>query len=179
MIEGCFSRELTLASFRSPYLSSSGHAMDVQTSIRRATQDDVEQITALVAEAYSSYIPRIGRKPGPMLEDYNAVVAELSVFVMAKAEEVMGVLVLSPQDSALLLENIAVLPRYKGQGIGKALMAFSEDFARETGCETILLYTHQLMTENIALYKALGYQETHRATENGFARVFMRKPMLG
>ncbi len=40
--------------------------MDVQTSIRKATQDDVEQITALVAEAYSSYIPRIGRKLGPV-----------------------------------------------------------------------------------------------------------------
>jgi len=153
--------------------------MDAQKSIRRATQDDVEQITALVAEAYSSYIPRIGRKPGPMLEDYTAVVAELSVFVMAKEAEVMGLLVLSPQDSALLLENIAVLPRYKGQGIGKALMAFSEDFARKAGCDAIQLYTHQRMTENIALYQALGYQETHRATENGFARVFMRKPMLG
>ncbi|WP_248745856.1 GNAT family N-acetyltransferase [Pseudomonas sp. MWU12-2037] len=91
----------------------------------------------------------------------------------------MRVLVLSPQDSALLLENIAVLPRYKGQGIGKALMAFSEDYARKTNCDAIQLYTHQLMTENIALYHALGYQETHRATENGFARVFMRKPMLG
>ncbi|NWD77939.1 GNAT family N-acetyltransferase [Pseudomonas gingeri] len=151
--------------------------MDAQTNIRRAVQDDAESIAGLVAEAYSSYIPRIGKKPGPMLDDYREVVADFSVFVLAKDAEIMGVLVLKVQKPALLLENIAVLPRHKGQGIGKALMAFSEDYGRQAGCEAIELYTHQLMTENIALYKGLGYQETRRATENGFARVFMRKPI--
>ncbi|MCY1545446.1 hypothetical protein D9M68_813890 [compost metagenome] len=54
-------------------------------------------------------------------------------------------------------------------------MRFCEDFAHRTRCQAIRLYTHELMTENIGIYRKLGYQETHRATENGFARVFMRK----
>ena len=33
------------------------------------------------------------------------------------------------------------------------------------------------MTENIVIYKNLDYQETRRASENGFARVFMRKAL--
>ncbi len=33
------------------------------------------------------------------------------------------------------------------------------------------------MSENLAIYSKLGYQETHRATEDGFPRVFMRKPL--
>lgn len=90
----------------------------------------------------------------------------------------MGVLVLDLQKTTLLLENIAVLPACKGQGAGKALMAFCEDQARELGCEVIELYTHVLMVENQEIYKMLGYQETHRTTQNGFARVFMRKLIL-
>lgn len=38
-----------------------------------------------------------------------------------------------------------------------------------------MVYAHEWMLKNIALYKKLGYQETHRAPEDGLARVFMRK----
>lgn len=151
--------------------------METQTTIRRATQDDAECIAVLIAEAYSPYIPRIGKKPAPMLDDYRQVVADFCVFVLTKNADIVGVLVLSQENSELLLNNIAVLPRCKGKGIGKALMAFCEEYAQVMGCDAIKLYTHQLMTENIEIYKRLGYQETHRATENGFARVFMRKPI--
>ncbi len=33
------------------------------------------------------------------------------------------------------------------------------------------------MTENIALYGRCGYEETHRATEQGRNRVYMRKAL--
>ncbi|MDF3932895.1 GNAT family N-acetyltransferase [Pseudomonas citronellolis] len=143
--------------------------------IRPAAQDDVPAITRLVRDAYSPYIPRIGREPAPMLDDYAQVVAEADAFVFERAGAVAGVLVLKPQGTALLLENIAVSPACKGLGIGKALLLFCEDFARQRGFAAIELYTNQLMTENLAIYAKLGYRETHRATENGFARVFMRK----
>ena len=147
--------------------------------IRQAAPDDAPAIARLVDEAYSPYIPRIGRKPAPMLDDYRQVIAEADAFVCTRDGEVAGVLVLRPQGPALLLENIAVAPAFKGQGIGKALLAFCEERARAQGFQAIELYTNQLMTENIALYTKLGYRETHRATENGFARVFMRKAIAG
>jgi hypothetical protein len=37
------------------------------------------------------------------------------------------------------------------------------------------LYTNIVMTENLALYTRLGFEETHRADEDGYRRVFMRK----
>lgn len=43
----------------------------------------------------------------------------------------------------------------------------------------IRLYTHERMLENIKIYGKLGYQETRRAVEDGFARVFMRKSLVG
>lgn len=149
--------------------------MQPTITIRRAELDDAESIAALVSEAYTPYIARIGKKPAPMLDDYRQVIAESEVFVLTHNSEVVGVLVMNQEDGELLLINVAVLPRCKGQGFGKMLMQFCEEYAHHSQCSAIRLYTHELMTENIEIYKKLGYQETHRATENGFARVFMRK----
>ena len=145
--------------------------------IRRARQDDVEAIAVLVNQAYAPWICRIGKKPGPMLEDYRQVVADTHTFVLKEGPDLLGVLVMGLEHTELLLINIAVLPRHKGKGIGKILMAFCERYALGNGCDAIRLYTHELMTENIEIYKKLGYRHTHSATENGFARVFMFKAL--
>lgn len=145
--------------------------------IRPAQAGDAQPITELVNQAYSPYILRIGRKPGPMLDDYARLIAEATVFVLVAGDEIAGVLVMEREDSELILLNVAVLPRCKGQGIGKQLMVFCEEYARDSGCEAIRLYTHALMTENLGIYSKLGYQETHRATQDGFDRVFMRKAL--
>ncbi|NYH12426.1 GNAT family N-acetyltransferase [Pseudomonas moraviensis] len=146
-------------------------------TIRRAELQDAEYITALVTEAYTPYIARIGQKPAPMLEDYRQVLQDNETFVLTDSEEVVGVLVMSPEDTELLLVNVAVSARHKGKGLGKVLMTFCEEHARGKGLAAVRLYTHERMTENIEIYKKLGYLETHRATEDGFARVFMRKAL--
>jgi GNAT superfamily N-acetyltransferase len=143
--------------------------------IRRAGPEDVDSITALVHDAYAPYIPRIGRKPAPMLDDYRQVVAQPGTFVLTDAGQVVGVLVMIVEGDGLLLENIAVAPGFKGKGGGKRLMAFCEEYALSNGCHAVRLYTHERMVENVEIYTRLGYRETHRATENGFARVFMCK----
>lgn len=146
-------------------------------TIRRAEPQDAECITALVTEAYTPYIARIGKKPAPMLEDYRQVLQENETFVLTDNDEVVGVLVMSPESTELLLVNVAVSARHKGKGLGKVLMAFCEEHALGKGMAAVRLYTHERMIENIDIYKKLGYLETHRATEDGFARVFMRKAL--
>jgi predicted N-acetyltransferase YhbS len=153
------------------------HRSPIVQTIRRAQPQDAECITALVTEAYTPYIARIGKKPAPMLEDYRQVLQDNETFVLTDNDEVVGVLVMSPEDTELLLVNVAVSARHKGKGLGKALMAFCEEHARGKGLAAVRLYTHERMTENIEIYKKLGYLETHRATEDGFARVFMRKAL--
>lgn len=147
-------------------------------SLRRATIEDSEAISTLVIDAYEPYIARIGQKPAPMLDDYRNVVVENDVFVATRGTEIVGVLVMFEEGAVLLLVNVAVAPREKGQGIGKMLMAFCEEHARAVGSQAIRLYTHELMIENVEIYRKLGYRETHRAIEDGFPRVFMRK-LLG
>ena len=56
-----------------------------------------------------------------------------------------------------------------------ALIDFAEAEARRRGFAEIQLYTHALMTENIALYRRIGFVETHRVSEKGYDRVYMSK----
>lgn len=148
--------------------------------IERATSADVPQIEVLVKTAYNHYIERIGSPPGPMLDDYTACVCEHDVFVArSQIGEIAGLLVLIAFDEFMLLDNVAVTPNAQGQGIGKRLMEYAEDFAREQGFREIRLYTHETMVENQAIYKHFGYEEFERRTEKGFARVYMKKNLTG
>lgn len=145
--------------------------------IRFARPEDAATIAAIVRDAYTPYIARIGREPGPMLADYDALVRDGLVQVLEEGATIVAILVLLPQDDHLLLDNIAVVPASHGRGHGRRLIAHAEAEARRLGFAELRLYTHVLMTENIAIYTRLGFSETHRATEKGFARVYMRKPV--
>ena len=142
---------------------------------RPAVEGDVPAIEALVREAYAMYVPRIGREPAPVTADHAGLVAAGRTSVVEADGEVAGVIVLIPGSDHLVVENVAVSPRMQGRGLGRELMAFAERRAAELGMAELRLYTNQLMTENIALYPALGYTETGRRVEDGFARIYFSK----
>jgi hypothetical protein len=106
-------------------------------------------IASIVQQAYRHYIPRMGKPPGPMLDDYAVRVRE----------------------------RAAVAPERQGLGIGRRLLDFAEAEALRRGYREIRLYTHETMIENQRLYSALGYEETGRATQAGYDRVFMCKQL--
>jgi GNAT superfamily N-acetyltransferase len=143
--------------------------------IRPAVPDDTAAVREIVDAAYRPYIARIGKPPGPMLDDYAKRIADGQVWVLDEAGRIVGILVLEPLADGLLLDNIAVAPDRHGKGHGRALLEFAEAEAVRRGWHDIRLYTHALMTENIALYQRIGYVETARVSEKGFDRVYMRK----
>lgn len=151
---------------------------DSSPTIRPATTHDLAAVEAIVASAYGGYVDRIGAKPGPMLDDYAALIADGVVHVVERNGSVDGLLVLIAETDAMLLDNVAVRPEAKGLGLGRVLIEFAERSAIAAGYRTIRLYTHELMTENQALYGRIGYVETHRALDEGLRRVFFSKNLL-
>ena len=177
---------------------------------RAATQEDIGGISACINAAYEHYIARIGKPPGPMLDDYAEVVRKHTVFVIesdpsaahhndepdngepdngeltdfnsgsANSQGIMGVLVLievEPEKrlGGFRLDNVALHPAVQGKGLGRQLMALAEEVATERGHETIHLYTHERMTENLSIYQRSGYEEVERRSEKGFTRVYLQK----
>ena len=143
--------------------------------IRPARPGEDGTVRDVVHAAYRHYIARIGKPPGPMMDDYARRIADGQAWVLEDAGRVVGALVLEEGPEGFLLDNIAVLPDCQGKGHGRTLIAFAEAEARRRGWPEIRLYTHALMTENIALYTRIGFAETHRVSEKGYDRVYMTK----
>jgi ribosomal protein S18 acetylase RimI-like enzyme len=135
---------------------------DHQLHIRQASLDDVEAIATLTSEAYSQYIPLIGRKPQPMTADYARMVAENSIWLLYIENQLAGVLVLIYEPHHVLIYSVAIKPEYQGQGLGRHLLAWAEQQAVQNGYKTLRLYTNERFEANIRLYKYLGYQETSK-----------------
>jgi GNAT superfamily N-acetyltransferase len=150
--------------------------MTMPGEIRPARPADAAEVRRIVEAAYQRYVARIGKKPGPMLDDYEARIAEGSASVLESADGVIrAVIVLLPKADHLLLDNIAVDPAHHGRGLGRRLLAFADAEARRRGYPEIRLYTHALMHENLAMYPRFGYVEFARVAEAGYDRVYMRK----
>lgn len=148
--------------------------------VRPARGPEAAAVAALVETAYAPWVPVVGRRPGPMDDDYAARIARGEAFVVAEASGALaGLVVLAEREGALWLDNVAVAPSYAGKGLGRRLIGFAEAEARRRGHPAIRLYTHQRMARNVALYRDLGYLETGRGVEQGFARVFMEKRLAG
>jgi GNAT superfamily N-acetyltransferase len=145
---------------------------------RLATPADLPAIEAIVQAAYSPYINRIGRKPGPMLDDYAALINDFRVYVVDQDEIIQGMVVLIPNEDAMLLDNVAVAPSARGLGVGRRLIAYAEQFAEKAGYNSIKLYTNEAMTENVTHYAKIGYKETHRIEGKGLKRVYMKKILV-
>ena len=156
-----------------------GRSIVNQPRIRAATAADVPAIVEIVDQAYRLYIARMGKPPGPVLDDYAARVLEGVVWVVEEGTAIAGIIVLLPMANYLLLDNIAVSPARQGSGLGRRLLAFAEAEAVRRGYCEIRLYTHQTMVENQRLYASIGYEVTGRGTEAGYDRVFMRKQLCG
>ena len=148
-----------------------------EINLRPAFETDANDISICVGLAYEKWIERIGRKPWPMLQNYTEVIANENVVVAEVGGAVVGVLVLSRTPEGFLIDNVAVLPKCSGNGVGRLLLRHAEQEAVSLGYESIYLYTNEKMAENIAMYTKFGYLVYDRRQEEGFRRVFMRKSL--
>jgi len=143
--------------------------------IRPARLNDLPAIKDCAKAAYEMYVARIGREPAPMQAEFPALLKTHKVDVYEHECELAGYVVYIAEDHAVLLDNVAVHPRFARRGIGKQLITHVELFALDGGHGVVRLYTNEAMTENLALYPKLGYVETTRALEDGYSRVFFMK----
>jgi ribosomal protein S18 acetylase RimI-like enzyme len=134
-------------------------------------------VAELVAAAYGHYVERLGRPPRPMTDDYEEIIRTRQVTVAERGGAIVGVVVLAVTDEGFLIDNVAFHPAHRGTGLGRALLEFAEAEARRAGFDAIYLYTHEKMTENLALYARIGYLEYERRSQGEFSLVYLRKQL--
>jgi ribosomal protein S18 acetylase RimI-like enzyme len=101
------------------------------------------------------------------------VIATRQITVAEISGSLVGVLVLNAADGQFVIENVAVDPDHRGMGLGRALLDHAETEAKRAGFDDIHLYTHEQMTDNLAIYTKRGYSEDERRSQGTFDLVFM------
>jgi N-acetylglutamate synthase-like GNAT family acetyltransferase len=143
--------------------------------LRPATESDVPSVAGLVKAAYGHYVERIGMLPRPMTDDYVEVIENRRVTVAESEGTIVGVIVLAIDNEGFFVDNVAVDPSRRGEGLGKALLKLAEAEVRHAGFDSIHLYTHEKMTENLAIYSRLGYVGYDRRFRDKITLIFMTK----
>ena len=145
------------------------------TFVRRAKIGDLQAIQRVVELAYGSYLDRMPVPPAALLRDYKRPVEGGEVDVLCIAGEVVGLVSLIRREDHVLLENLAVDPSRQGEGLGRRLVDHAEASALNDGLPELRLYTNAAMHESLGFYRRCGFFEYDRRTEDGYARVFLRK----
>ncbi len=130
-------------------------------TLRRADQQDAEDLAACFDAAYAGYVARIADLP-PVSADCAGEIARFQVWVAELADSVVGGLVLVPEADFLRLANVAVHPDHAGAGLGRAFMTLAEAEALAQGYGELRLTTHVDMPANVRLYQHLGWAQTGR-----------------
>jgi len=144
--------------------------------LRRAAAEDAAAVRALTRAAYAKWVPLIGREPKPMQADYAHAVVAHRVDLALLDGVLAGLIETIDRPDHLLVENVAVAPAFQGRGLGRRLMAHADHLARELGRAEIRLYTNARFTENVALYRRLGYRLDREEEGPLGVTVYMSKP---
>ena len=146
--------------------------MERKRQIREAIPEDSESLKGCMESAYSTYQQRMGgvRLP-PMDVDYLSEIKNYPTWVVESEGRILGGLIMDFDSDQASIANVAVNPKFQGQGIGGELLRFADSKACEKGYSKLQLATHVLLDENISLYRHLGWGETGRDE----TRVFMAK----
>jgi putative acetyltransferase len=80
-----------------------------------------------------------------VIEDSGQIVATVGIYRM--------------DETTCELRKMYVLPSQRGQGLGKKLLEFSLQKARDAGYRKMILETATALVEAIALYKKYGFTE--------------------
>lgn len=141
--------------------------------LRRAKVQDSRALSDCIGAAYAIYAARLNDLPA-VSEGISDDIEHQRVWVAEIDREIVGGIILAPQDDFVLLANIAVHPESSGMGLGRAMIELAEAECLALGLNELRLSTHVDMTENLRLYTHFGWQVTGR-TGN---KVRMRK-LLG
>jgi ribosomal protein S18 acetylase RimI-like enzyme len=126
---------------------------------------EVQNYSEKIRESINHLIPQLSETAKPLsAEQLKKLIDSENIHLfLAEAEGnfigmVTLVIVKIPTATRALIEDLVVDKSFLGQKIGKKLMAFAIDFAREHGASTVNLTCAPRREAANALYKKLGFK---------------------
>ena len=148
--------------------------------VRKAQKTDIdciEKIYDRVHDAEEKGLSTVGwiRNVYPTRKTAEDALNRGDLFVMTDGDRIVAVAVINQiqvseykdaawkQDASneevMVLHGLAVDPLEKGKGLGRAFVAFYENYAKQHGCPALRMDTNVTNARARKLYQSLGYEE--------------------
>ena len=125
----------------------------MEVKIRQATLDDVKDILQIYAESLDN---------GKVLSVEKAQI----VFVAEYEQQLVGTFALLIMENmahqgtpSAVVEDVGVIPAVQGKGIGKVMMEYALNYAKEKGCYKMSLSSNLRRDKAHQFYESLGFQK--------------------
>jgi GNAT superfamily N-acetyltransferase len=139
---------------------------------RQATREDLPEIVRMLADDFLGTTRE--RYENPLPESYIRAFEEIEadknneLIVAEKDGEIVGTLQITFTPSISFqggkragVESVRVDEKYRGQGIGKELMKWAINRAREENCVAVQLTTNAERKDAHRFYENLGFEGSH------------------
>lgn len=139
---------------------------------RQATREDLPEIVRMLADDFLGATRERFEEPLP--ESYTKAFEEIAAdknneLIVAETDgEIVGTMQITFTPSISFqggkragVESVRVDARYRGRGLGKALMLWAIERAKKEGCHVLQLTTNSDRTDAHRFYENLGFKGTH------------------
>lgn len=152
-------------------------------ALRPLTAADAEATAALIRDVFTEIAPRLDPPPSAVRETAASIAATLARGAGGGASrdgKLVACAIWEEKDGGLYFGRLAVHPSARGQGLARGLLAMAEAEARRRNLPVLRLSTRLALTENRALFAAIGFVEVALKSHDGYPAptyVDMEKPL--
>lgn len=133
------------------------------TQIRIATSEDAIAISSLLYESFVEYKSLYTQKAFDAtilaISDIKDRIDKKTVWIAMLNNAIAGTVSMLPWKKGTFIRSLAVAPAYRGNKLGKALLAQVEELALKNSCQYLLLNTTPFLADAIRLYENFGFKQ--------------------
>lgn len=135
--------------------------------IRKVRDEELDIVASLTVDAYGEYAAKMSPDAWSLfavdIANVRGRLVDAEILVAERDGRLVGSMTRYPQwrgaqEATVAVRLLAVPPEERGSGIGRALMQYAIDRAREEGKSRVILTTTPDMTSARELYERLGFR---------------------
>ncbi|WP_336788040.1 GNAT family N-acetyltransferase [Paenibacillus sp. MMO-177] len=134
----------------------------METKIIQASLEEIQTVHDVMVKAFEEYRGKLNPPSGALSETIDDIVKKISNnggAIIAQAEGVpVGSAQFIFQDNYVYIGRVSVLPSHRGWGIGKMMVRYIENHARNKGVNESRLEVRISIPSNVAFYKKINYE---------------------